>query len=429
MQRLLAFSGTMSPSLSVSGLSVCSAEDNANAGSMRKGVKRGATDAPALSTKKQSGTSGRARVIPEPRTEADMKVAMEQVVCGRAGGFGFLRLPEVCSVGEARNAQVCPAPLKSPVSEAQAKLCAGSSRPSELGPARVYLQSFEMQMRGAPRTTKDDPWPDALQKSKAAGWAISLNTTSVQSRGSVDRWTFSPMVTPMGPDAEGRSGMGLCVEALWQASKRYNPRDIREEDQEKQLAWWLANYDAADDGRCPRRWAQVVKFRDAKTRQKTPRWQRNPEEVGWEDPWTGEIYSTKPEARARVYFELYRVLVLEGRGMERLMQYITALELGFDVIVKDLDGPKRRDAATGDVYLQTLAFSHELSEERRNESAFAWGHGYCIGLSLLGISDPFPSTPVRRGVASARVPATEARAPPRVKEEHRRGGVRRAIML
>jgi hypothetical protein len=167
------------------------------------------------------------------------------------------------------------------------------------------------------------------------------------------------------------------MEGSWQSAKEYDGSEI---SNSVEKAFWH-NIEMTKDivpGKSPRRSDQVAAFKR--------KYKKNPTEIGYAHG--GVRTTSKHVARRDIYTVLYIEKILQGEGGARLRALKSMLveaakiEIYITVIVKDYDGPKRKESSMMSV-TENLEMNDNLLEERVKDD-FSFGHGYLVAAVAAG---------------------------------------------
>ena len=227
----------------------------------------------------------------------------------------------------------------------------------------VYIGSFS---RGKPRP-------------KVNG-AVCVNVTSCQGRTHPDRLAFSPM--HLGPITDGGDGLLFkTFEGWWQGQKRYRELDHIHRDNSctekyQQFRQTIANETNPSILRHPKGTktkeivGQSISYGKTVNRYK----RLSPIDAIYH----GQLVDGYVNSRKIGYVPNYYNLI---SGSSQLQYYIEKYNVGNDIVVYDLDGPK--DDKYNNILLPV---SLEMLQTLINDTRHPFGHGYVVAAAILGLN-------------------------------------------
>jgi hypothetical protein len=182
----------------------------------------------------------------------------------------------------------------------------------------------------------------------------TVNVTSAQGKDSPYRRDFSPMT----PIAGGYKGF-WNFESYWQSGKVFDgiPKDIARK-------WWREQH-------VPKRKYAGPGSKGKSLKVLYSAWPDHTDNTG------KEIQMQWIQSRKEVYVPEYNILV-NGRASTKELQ--TFVNSGKDIMIYDLDGPKKADGTP-----DTLEVTLDVLRQKINATDFPFGHGYIVAAMILGI--------------------------------------------
>lgn len=187
--------------------------------------------------------------------------------------------------------------------------------------------------------------------------SLTLNVTSAQPHASKNRAAFSPMTLVPGgfnPTHPDSSHKFHCFENWWQSLKKIDGVDKNISDE-----WWL------------KQTAPHRRFPNSKDKKKLY------------CLLDGTQYNYV-DSRKHIYVPFYRQYILSRTiSTDALHFYKQKLDAGHDVTIFDFDGPRLTDGP--DKGITCLELSHELLQQKIEDTSFPFGHCYVVAALLANI--------------------------------------------